>query len=457
MLGRVSAVILTATFGARPVGALIGAVAEQVDIAACLWVSALGFALQFAVICASPVPRLRSQRSRGRLIRSAGAGWPRLAQRASPAAVGRRRRHCCARKTQTVSAAWTGHAIDWPGRSSIPRPPHAEDPGKSLIHQRAQGPRTCVELGLPFEREDWGSGFQPTDAPAFLALNPNAMVPVIQDGDFTLWESNSIIRYLANQYGDGASTRSRRACAPGDQWMDWQATDLNRSWSYAFMALAPVAAHQDPAAIQASQQAWTQFMGILEQRLQATGGHVAGAGFSLADIPVGLSVNRWFETPFAKPGAGGGGYYDRLALREATGGMAAMAWPRPACPPGGNAASAQPPASSTSACRLTPISPPTSVPLKRMYCRSRPRSAPARRPDGARPSSDGARDMPGDAGAQPAGEPARAQHMAIQRLAQRRILREPAAHRQQGAFQMRGQRRVRRGQVAPQRRVDVVP
>ena len=63
---------------------------------------------------------------------------------------------------------------------------------------------TCVELDLPFEREDWGSGFQPTDAPAFLALNPNAMVPVIQDGDFTLWESNSIIRYLANQYGDGA-------------------------------------------------------------------------------------------------------------------------------------------------------------------------------------------------------------------------------------------------------------
>ena len=62
------------------------------------------------------------------------------------------------------------------------------------------------------------------------------MVPVIQDGDFTLWESNSIIRYLANQYGDGALCRPRRACAPGGQWMDWQATDLNRSWSYAFMA-----------------------------------------------------------------------------------------------------------------------------------------------------------------------------------------------------------------------------
>ena len=62
---------------------------------------------------------------------------------------------------------------------------------------------TCVELDLPFEREDWGSGFQPTDAPASWR-SARTMVPVIQDGDFTLWESNSIIRYLASQYGDGA-------------------------------------------------------------------------------------------------------------------------------------------------------------------------------------------------------------------------------------------------------------
>ncbi len=54
----------------------------------------------------------------------------------------------------------------------------------------------CAELGLPFEREDWGSGFKATDAPEFVALNPNAMVPVIRDGEFVLWESNSIIRYL---------------------------------------------------------------------------------------------------------------------------------------------------------------------------------------------------------------------------------------------------------------------
>ncbi|MFM5176336.1 glutathione S-transferase N-terminal domain-containing protein [Aeromonas caviae] len=63
---------------------------------------------------------------------------------------------------------------------------------------------TCAELTLPFELEEWGSGFRPTDTPAFLALNPNAMVPVIQDEDFTLWESNTIIRYLATRHGANA-------------------------------------------------------------------------------------------------------------------------------------------------------------------------------------------------------------------------------------------------------------
>ncbi|MNQ15810.1 Glutathione S-transferase GstB [compost metagenome] len=177
----------------------------------------------------------------------------------------------------------------------------------------------CAELNLAFEREDWGIGFQPTTDPGFLALNPNAMVPVLQDGDFVLWESNSILRYLAAQYGGQhlypAEPKPR---ARVDQWMDWQASDLNRSWSYAFMALArqsPV--HRDAASIEASCQGWAQFMRVLDQRLAATGAYVAGGAFTLADIPIGLSVNRWFETPFDKPALPAvAAYYDRLAGRE---------------------------------------------------------------------------------------------------------------------------------------------
>ena len=85
---------------------------------------------------------------------------------------------------------------------------------------------TCAELGLPFEREDWGSGFRATDVPEFVALNPNAMVPVIRDGEFVLWESNSIIRYLAGRYngesfypGDPCERAGTFACSADGQTM----------------------------------------------------------------------------------------------------------------------------------------------------------------------------------------------------------------------------------------------
>ncbi len=176
----------------------------------------------------------------------------------------------------------------------------------------------CAELKIAFEREDWGSGFRPTDTPEFLALNPNALVPVIRDGDFVLWESNSIIRYLATRYGGEAlypADAMKRARV--DQWMDWQATDLNRSWSYAFLALVRHSpAHQASAEIAASIANWTRSMGILEGQLQATGAFVAGAQFSLADIPIGLSVNRWLSTPFEHPALPAiSAYFNRLADR----------------------------------------------------------------------------------------------------------------------------------------------
>ena len=97
---------------------------------------------------------------------------------------------------------------------------------------------TCDELGLAVEREDWGSGFRTTDDPAFLRLNPNAMVPVIDDGGFVLWESNTICRYLATKHRSLALLPSEpQQRARVEQWMDWQATELNNAWRYAFMGL----------------------------------------------------------------------------------------------------------------------------------------------------------------------------------------------------------------------------
>ena len=178
---------------------------------------------------------------------------------------------------------------------------------------------TCAELNIPFLQEEWGTGFQPTDDPRFLALNPNAMVPVIQDGDFTLWESNSIIRYLADVHGGKALYPSQaKARARVDQWIDWQASDLNRSWSYAFSSLVRHSpAHQDAQALAAGCADWARHMAVLDGQLAATGAYVTGEAFSLADIPIGLSVNRWFGAPLAHshlPHVRA--YYERLSERD---------------------------------------------------------------------------------------------------------------------------------------------
>jgi glutathione S-transferase len=178
---------------------------------------------------------------------------------------------------------------------------------------------TLGELGVPYEQEAWGAGFRATDTPEFRKLNPNALVPVIRDGDFVLWESNSICRYLAarEQRADLLPTVPA-ARAIVEQWMDWQAGELNHAWRYAFMALVRRSpAHRDPAAIEASTASWNRHMKILDERLAHTGAWVTGKTFTLADIVLGLSVHRYMRTPIERatlPSVGA--YYERLEARS---------------------------------------------------------------------------------------------------------------------------------------------
>ena len=177
---------------------------------------------------------------------------------------------------------------------------------------------TCAELQLPFQQEDWGSGFRSTETAEFLALNPNAMVPVIKDDGFVLWESNTIIRYLASRYGDAHLYPTElQARARIDQWIDWQGAELNRAWSYAFLALVrKSSAHQDAEAIRVSSENWARHIAIVNRQLETTGAFIAGRDFSLADIPVGLSMNRWFSTPLAHPNFPSvADYFERLSER----------------------------------------------------------------------------------------------------------------------------------------------
>jgi glutathione S-transferase len=171
---------------------------------------------------------------------------------------------------------------------------------------------TCAEADLHFEHVE-------SDA-ALLARNPNAMVPVIQDGDFVLWESNSICRYLAGkQPRSTLLPEDPQSRARVEQWMDWQATELNSAWRYAFLGLSrKSAAHADPAAIASSVESWNQHMGILDEHFSKGGQFVTGEFFTLADVVLGLSTQRWLLTPMDRPHLDAlHGYYQRLSVRPA--------------------------------------------------------------------------------------------------------------------------------------------
>jgi glutathione S-transferase len=158
---------------------------------------------------------------------------------------------------------------------------------------------TAANLGLAVEREDWGVGHRSPQEPAFLALNPNALVPVLVDGATVLWESNSICRYLAARQGDTGLLPSAPAeRARVEQWMDWQAGELNNAWRTAFLALhRGVPTPADAIALSADR--WNQHMRILDDQLSHTGAYVAGSDFTLADVVLGLSAQRWKATPIA--------------------------------------------------------------------------------------------------------------------------------------------------------------
>jgi glutathione S-transferase len=179
---------------------------------------------------------------------------------------------------------------------------------------------TCDEIGLDYVREDWGAGFTPTTEPAFLALNPNAQVPVIEDDNGVLWESNTICRYLAARHGrPDLLPVDPWARAGVEQWMDWGATDLNAAWTYPFMALVRKhPAYADPAQIAAGAEAWNAKLAILDRRLAETGAHVAGQTFTLADVVLGLAVHRWVMTPIDHADLPSvAAYYERLTERPA--------------------------------------------------------------------------------------------------------------------------------------------
>jgi len=151
----------------------------------------------------------------------------------------------------------------------------------------------CAELGLDYRRIDAGGKFGGLDAPDYRARNPNGLIPTIDHDGFLLWESHAILRYLAS--ADPARRfypREARPAALVDQWMDWQVIALAWQLRTLFMlANRPADAPPGEGAAAARQKVEAS-VALLDRHLQDSA-HIAGETFSIADIPVAISVSRW--------------------------------------------------------------------------------------------------------------------------------------------------------------------
>ena len=156
-------------------------------------------------------------------------------------------------------------------------------------------------LGLDYERVEAGGKFGVVETPAYQRMNPNALVPTIEDGDFVLWESNAIVRYLSRTYGHGSLwPDDSRQAADADRWMDWRATTLTPAMGDAFLQLVRTPSDQrDLRLVDAAISKTEPRIAILEAQL-ADRAFVAGPALTMGDIPVVCAAHRWFGLPCRK-------------------------------------------------------------------------------------------------------------------------------------------------------------
>lgn len=175
------------------------------------------------------------------------------------------------------------------------------------------------ELGLPYEHIDVGSIVGQLDTPEFLAMNPHGRIPVIMDGETTVWESNTIIRYLGATYGEGTlwvTEPGQRSLA--DRWMDWELATLQPDFLELFWSFFRTPEDQrDHCAIQNSSSRCETHYRKLDAHL-ANQPYLAGDTFTVGDIPCATSLYRYLEMGIPVPALPNlMAWYERLTGREA--------------------------------------------------------------------------------------------------------------------------------------------
>ena len=152
------------------------------------------------------------------------------------------------------------------------------------------------EIGIEYKREDVGGPFGKNHEASYLSLNPNGRIPTIVDDDLVLWESNSIVRYLASKHSMGSlfptNPADRAKC---EMWMDWQLTELVGDMVPVFHGLIRKPPEErDMDVINAARDSWTSKWAILDDHLSRND-YVGGNRFTMADIPIGPIAYRWYE------------------------------------------------------------------------------------------------------------------------------------------------------------------
>lgn len=177
----------------------------------------------------------------------------------------------------------------------------------------------CGELNIPHERIDAGLQYGVNNTLEYKAMNPNGLVPTIDDDGFVLWESQAIVRYLARKHGLGTlCPADPKACADADRWMDWNATAVWPDLRPIFWNLIRISAEKrDLTLVKSSRDKLAKTFGILDAQL-AGRDYVTGKTLTMGDIPLGTAVVRWFRMPIEREAYRNlDAYYKRLQSRPA--------------------------------------------------------------------------------------------------------------------------------------------
>lgn len=174
------------------------------------------------------------------------------------------------------------------------------------------------ELGIAFERIDRGGKFGGLDDPDYLAMNPNARIPTVVDGDLVMWESNAILRHYAREHPEaGLFPASPAEMLRADMMLDWNTTTLWSALRPAYWGTRVEGRPQSDEDIAASIALTRATLGTFDG-LMSGADHAAGEAFTIADIPLAITLNRWLAMGFdlaAHPAAAA--WNERVSARPA--------------------------------------------------------------------------------------------------------------------------------------------